>query len=68
LRDVKLVMLSKMKNSISELERNDWKILVRNQLTQKRAESEQAKIAEALLNAVAEPAPPARRFPFIRFV
>ncbi len=62
------MMLSKMKNSISELERNDWKILVRNELTQKRAESEQAKIAEALFNAIAEPAQPARRFTFIRFV
>jgi hypothetical protein len=51
-----------MKNGINTIDRNDWKILVRNQLTEKRHEIEQAKIAAALATVVAPV--PERRFPF----
>ena len=63
-----MVLLSKMKNGITELERNEWKILVRNQLAVKRSEIEQAKIAEAVTKATVVKAAPASRFPFNRFV
>ena len=59
-----MVLLSKMKNGITELERNDWKILVRNQLSVKRSEIELAKIAEAVTKATVVTAVPERRFPF----
>ena len=68
LKDVKMVLLSKMKNGVNTIERNDWKVSVRNQLALKRSEIQRAQIAEAVTNAaVVAPvvAPvPERRFPF----
>jgi hypothetical protein len=59
-----MVLLSKMKSGITELDKGEWKTIVRNRLTEKREEVEQLKIAEAVTQAAQLQVQPERRFPF----